>query len=480
MQTTVKERISKYLEEKNITKKTFCETIGVSQAYISSMRVSIQPDKLYNIALNYPDLNIGWLLTEVGDMYVKFNENKLADDDNKLEDSHCSLYHYTTAEGIIKILESKKIRFSSFLNANDIKEREMYRHFKEKSIFSEKGRINKKFGQKQLDEFLKYISFCKYKSSEKWLQENNNDKERYLFKNNDVMLSKMLGHYCTIKFINGEKRESRMTGACLELDFEKISQISNKMEGLSFFDVEYPKEDNALAYYKKIRKSGKTDEEKCVDDAKFKYKDWESEREYRALYTGSLDGIDITDCIKNIYLGVDFRFEDLKKICDILADKRYSDITPLNFIRLTSYEGGIVSNHKNYIDSLMLNYIKETFPKYYEELTKKIKYIDKRLHPNHFSEFLQREQQEDEEINKVNVEYYRNKYHKLLEENDFYKDKYTDVLEENRKLHNKLDITKDKIIELQDLVIKNLNELDYVKNELAERVSDVRTALMSA
>lgn len=32
------------------------------------MRKSIQPEKLYTIAVNYPDLDIGWLVTGVGSM----------------------------------------------------------------------------------------------------------------------------------------------------------------------------------------------------------------------------------------------------------------------------------------------------------------------------------------------------------------------------------------------------------------------------
>ena len=53
----------------------FAQKIGVSAAFISSMRKSIQPDKLYSIAVNFPDLNIEWLLTGQGNMYRKSYEN---------------------------------------------------------------------------------------------------------------------------------------------------------------------------------------------------------------------------------------------------------------------------------------------------------------------------------------------------------------------------------------------------------------------
>jgi hypothetical protein len=66
--STIKQRLSAYLSTKKISKKMFGEKIGVSSAYVTSIRKSIQPDKLELIAANFPDLNISWLLTGEGDM----------------------------------------------------------------------------------------------------------------------------------------------------------------------------------------------------------------------------------------------------------------------------------------------------------------------------------------------------------------------------------------------------------------------------
>ena len=63
MLMTIKDRLIKYLEYKGISKRQFELSIGVSNGYINNMRVSIQPDKVRNIALHYPDLNTGWLMT---------------------------------------------------------------------------------------------------------------------------------------------------------------------------------------------------------------------------------------------------------------------------------------------------------------------------------------------------------------------------------------------------------------------------------
>lgn len=75
METTVKERLMRYLYKKDIKSNYFCSKIGVSAAFISSMRKSIQPDKLYSIAVNFPDLSIEWLLTGEGNMLRKSYEN---------------------------------------------------------------------------------------------------------------------------------------------------------------------------------------------------------------------------------------------------------------------------------------------------------------------------------------------------------------------------------------------------------------------
>lgn len=73
---SVKERLKEYIDFKGLSIRYFCESIGVSSAYVTSMRKSIQPDKLEVIALQYPDLNVQWLLTGEGEMQ-KFPEGIL-------------------------------------------------------------------------------------------------------------------------------------------------------------------------------------------------------------------------------------------------------------------------------------------------------------------------------------------------------------------------------------------------------------------
>ena len=75
MEESVKQRLTMFLRKSEIKGIDFCETIGVSSGFISGMRKSIQPDKLYAIATNYPELNIEWLLTGSGNMIKGSSQN---------------------------------------------------------------------------------------------------------------------------------------------------------------------------------------------------------------------------------------------------------------------------------------------------------------------------------------------------------------------------------------------------------------------
>lgn len=80
---TVKERLREFIKHEHISERQFCLKIGVSASYISSMRVSIQPDKLECIAIHFPSLNTSWLLTGEGEMLKNSYKNK--------EDQHANL-----------------------------------------------------------------------------------------------------------------------------------------------------------------------------------------------------------------------------------------------------------------------------------------------------------------------------------------------------------------------------------------------------
>lgn len=81
MDNTIKERLTAYLKYKGINKSEFGRMVGVSNAYISSIRKSIQPDKTEKIAASFPDLNIAWLITGDGEM-LKDNVKQISHGDN--------------------------------------------------------------------------------------------------------------------------------------------------------------------------------------------------------------------------------------------------------------------------------------------------------------------------------------------------------------------------------------------------------------
>lgn len=108
MEDTVKERLTVFLKFKGISKSEFGRRIGVSSAFVSSMRKSIQPDKIKSIALNFPDLNTVWLLTGEGEMLKNPAENL----DNSTKDSTFipNSYSGLTDEQIEKEMEDVIMR----------------------------------------------------------------------------------------------------------------------------------------------------------------------------------------------------------------------------------------------------------------------------------------------------------------------------------------------------------------------------------
>lgn len=84
---SVKERLIAYLEHIGINKSEFGRRIGVSSAFITSMRKSIQPDKIAAIQREFHDLNTEWLLTGEGDM-LKESATELTKEDEQQEVPH--------------------------------------------------------------------------------------------------------------------------------------------------------------------------------------------------------------------------------------------------------------------------------------------------------------------------------------------------------------------------------------------------------
>lgn len=68
METTVKERLIQFIKYKGLRVSAFEKICGFSGGYVANMRVSMQPDKILNIAQKFPELDTAWLLTGEGNM----------------------------------------------------------------------------------------------------------------------------------------------------------------------------------------------------------------------------------------------------------------------------------------------------------------------------------------------------------------------------------------------------------------------------
>ena len=66
---SVKERLQHFLKSEGISASEFARKMGLSPAYLASMRKSMPEEKVEKLIEIFPQLNRDWLLYEEGDMY---------------------------------------------------------------------------------------------------------------------------------------------------------------------------------------------------------------------------------------------------------------------------------------------------------------------------------------------------------------------------------------------------------------------------
>ena len=108
MQDTVKERLMSYLKFKKISQAEFGRTIGVSSAYVASIRKSIDKDKLSLIRSAFPDLDLDWLQFGTGDMIV--TAPIVTGDRNNVNNGHDQ--HVSTDAGLVAALREAQAQTS--------------------------------------------------------------------------------------------------------------------------------------------------------------------------------------------------------------------------------------------------------------------------------------------------------------------------------------------------------------------------------
>ena len=73
---TVKDRLMRFLRHEGITNSEFARGMGLSMAYVSSMRKSMPEEKIERLMELYPRLNRDWLLYGEGEMYRDVPEKR--------------------------------------------------------------------------------------------------------------------------------------------------------------------------------------------------------------------------------------------------------------------------------------------------------------------------------------------------------------------------------------------------------------------
>lgn len=103
----VKSRCKEFARAKGIPVYKFEEMCGMSQGYVSNIRQSISPAFLQKMTSVFPDLNVTWLLTGNGDMYVSVgdvtdygtNTGQIRDDKQTAHDNNAPVFQNTGRGG---------------------------------------------------------------------------------------------------------------------------------------------------------------------------------------------------------------------------------------------------------------------------------------------------------------------------------------------------------------------------------------------
>lgn len=72
---TEKEKLLAYIAHKGLSKRGFCDSVGVSSSFLESGS-SFGIDKLREIKKVYPDLSLTWMVMDVGEM-IESDDNAL-------------------------------------------------------------------------------------------------------------------------------------------------------------------------------------------------------------------------------------------------------------------------------------------------------------------------------------------------------------------------------------------------------------------
>ena len=108
----IKERIHLLIKELNMSARAFCMSIGKSESWARTIRETIGVDVIGNILREYPQVNIYWLISGEGEMFVQNEINKVAENaaPYSLNNNYKELYEEVRKDNRDLREENKKLR----------------------------------------------------------------------------------------------------------------------------------------------------------------------------------------------------------------------------------------------------------------------------------------------------------------------------------------------------------------------------------
>lgn len=106
---SVIERMKQIVDSKGISKRSFYQTVGLSNGYLDKER-EVGHKKMESIIYSYPDISPAWLLTGEGEMYrttspaQTTNEFKLMTDTD-IDNQSIPLYNLEATAGIVELFK---------------------------------------------------------------------------------------------------------------------------------------------------------------------------------------------------------------------------------------------------------------------------------------------------------------------------------------------------------------------------------------
>ena len=232
----------------------------------------------------------------------------------RLDDGY--LYHFTTAESLLKIVENMTLRLSSFTLLNDLNEDEL--------SCERGGGMDVINIQNYIRRYCRLICFTQ-----------NYEQDGHPFCQSGCNHPRMWAQYA-----------DNSKGACIVIN-EKVFLKRNKdlLKGMFYKigDVAY----SSSLYNKRIQTHGNP--EKFIrDNWKHlffnKYRDWEQEHERRLFGIDLPDFLSIKGCIEFICLGRRFSDQNLLKLVHLMVTPGYE-----SYLQLTPHDFAIQLNSNGYV-----------------------------------------------------------------------------------------------------------------------------------